>query len=155
MSYTPTTWTTGDTITASALNKIENGIADAGGGGVASVCVIYDNSWGGTVSGGYGYAQYTQNRYSIEGPMTDMSGNAPYFSRFYFSIPLTSSDDDFKPYILFDTVFDGMSSYTITGNISTTKIQANRRSGASTWDSITYYGFEVMGDGVITVTYAD
>lgn len=37
MSYTPTTWNTGDTITPSALNKIENGIADAGGGGVASV----------------------------------------------------------------------------------------------------------------------
>ena len=32
MSYTPTTWTTGDTITATALNKIENGIASAGGG---------------------------------------------------------------------------------------------------------------------------
>ena len=31
MSYTPTTWNTGDTITASALNKIENGIANAGG----------------------------------------------------------------------------------------------------------------------------
>lgn len=31
MSYTPTTWTTGDTITATALNKIENGIAGAGG----------------------------------------------------------------------------------------------------------------------------
>lgn len=31
MSYTPTTWTTGDTITASAMNKIENGIANAGG----------------------------------------------------------------------------------------------------------------------------
>lgn len=31
MSYTPTTWTTGDTITASALNKIENGISNAGG----------------------------------------------------------------------------------------------------------------------------
>lgn len=30
MAYTPTTWTTGDTITASALNKIENGIASAG-----------------------------------------------------------------------------------------------------------------------------
>lgn len=30
MSYTPTTWTTGDTITASAMNKIENGIANAG-----------------------------------------------------------------------------------------------------------------------------
>lgn len=31
MSYTPTQWNTGDTITASALNKIENGIANAGG----------------------------------------------------------------------------------------------------------------------------
>lgn len=30
MAYTPTTWTTGDTITASAMNKIENGIANAG-----------------------------------------------------------------------------------------------------------------------------
>lgn len=33
MGYTPTTWNTGDTITASALNKIEQGIADGGGGG--------------------------------------------------------------------------------------------------------------------------
>lgn len=33
MSYTPTQWNTGDTITASALNKIEQGIANAGGGG--------------------------------------------------------------------------------------------------------------------------
>lgn len=32
MSYNPTTWTTGDTITASAMNKIEQGIANAGGG---------------------------------------------------------------------------------------------------------------------------
>lgn len=29
MSYTPTTWTTGDTITATAMNKIENGIANS------------------------------------------------------------------------------------------------------------------------------
>jgi len=31
MSYTPTSWNTGDTITAAAMNKIENGIANAGG----------------------------------------------------------------------------------------------------------------------------
>lgn len=37
MSYTPTEWNTGDTITASALNKIENGIANAGGGGALIV----------------------------------------------------------------------------------------------------------------------
>lgn len=37
MSYTPTTWNTGDTITASALNKMEQGIADGGGGGAACI----------------------------------------------------------------------------------------------------------------------
>lgn len=31
MSYTPTTWVTGDTITATKLNKMEQGIADSGG----------------------------------------------------------------------------------------------------------------------------
>ena len=36
MSYTPTTWTTGDTITASAMNKIEQGIANGGSG--ALIC---------------------------------------------------------------------------------------------------------------------
>ena len=30
MSYTPTTWATGDTITATKLNKMEQGIAGAG-----------------------------------------------------------------------------------------------------------------------------
>ena len=34
MSYTPTSWSTGDTITAAAMNKIENGIANAGGGDI-------------------------------------------------------------------------------------------------------------------------
>lgn len=33
MSYTPTTWVTGDTITATKLNKLEQGVANAGGGG--------------------------------------------------------------------------------------------------------------------------
>ena len=31
MSYTPKTWQTGDTITATAMNNIEQGIANAGG----------------------------------------------------------------------------------------------------------------------------
>ncbi len=30
MAYTPTTWVTGDDVTATKLNKIENGIANAG-----------------------------------------------------------------------------------------------------------------------------
>lgn len=32
MSYTPTNWVTGDTVTATKLNKIEQGIAEAVGG---------------------------------------------------------------------------------------------------------------------------
>ena len=40
MSYTPTTWTTGDTITATKLNKMEQGIAGAGG---ASGLVGFEN----------------------------------------------------------------------------------------------------------------
>ena len=32
MSYTPTTWECGDVVTAEKLNKIEQGIADSGGG---------------------------------------------------------------------------------------------------------------------------
>ncbi len=39
MAYTPTTWTTGDTITATKLNKLENGVANAG-----SALIVYTNS---------------------------------------------------------------------------------------------------------------
>lgn len=43
MAYTPTTWTTGDTITASSMNKIENGISDAGEKGIDAV-IWFPNS---------------------------------------------------------------------------------------------------------------
>lgn len=32
MAYTPTNWATGDTVTATKLNKLEQGVANAGGG---------------------------------------------------------------------------------------------------------------------------
>ena len=37
MSYSPTTWESGDTITSAKLNKLEHGVASAGGGGVLIV----------------------------------------------------------------------------------------------------------------------
>lgn len=46
MSYTPTTWTTGDTITATAMNKIENGIANAGSGWDAVIRLTHANNSG-------------------------------------------------------------------------------------------------------------
>ena len=33
MSYTPTEWKTGDIVTSTKLNKLEQGVANAGGGG--------------------------------------------------------------------------------------------------------------------------
>ena len=44
MSYTPTTWTTGDTITATKLNKIENGIASAGSALIATASNLNNTS---------------------------------------------------------------------------------------------------------------
>ena len=44
MSYTPTTWVNGDTITAVKLNKIEQGIADAGSGGGGGALIVHDES---------------------------------------------------------------------------------------------------------------
>ena len=43
MSYTPTTWTTGDTITATKLNKMEQGIASAGSGDILFDIGVEDN----------------------------------------------------------------------------------------------------------------
>ena len=40
MSYTPTTWSSGDTITAAKLNKLEQGVANAGSGGGGSEALI-------------------------------------------------------------------------------------------------------------------
>ena len=37
MAYTPTNWVTGDTVTATKMNKIENGIANAGGALICNV----------------------------------------------------------------------------------------------------------------------
>lgn len=155
MSYTPTTWTTGDTVTATALNKIENGIASAGS--VATVVVDFNNGGiTGSVGALVGYAKYLDNydRYSIESPLQDYYSATPT-GRFYIPVPLPATTDDYRAYIFFGYPIDNMAGYTITGNISTTKIEAFVRSGASSWVSETWYGFEVSGDGEIDVYYND
>lgn len=37
MAYTPTTWATGDTVTATKMNKLEQGVANAGSALIADV----------------------------------------------------------------------------------------------------------------------
>ena len=44
MSYSPTTWESGDTITSAKLNKIEQGIASAGGGAGGLVVRFSNNA---------------------------------------------------------------------------------------------------------------
>jgi len=44
MSYEPTTWKSGDTVTSAKLNKMEQGIANAGGGGGALVVHVVDET---------------------------------------------------------------------------------------------------------------
>ena len=45
MAYTPTTWQTGDTITAAGLNKMEQGIANAGVLAVTDNNRTLDKTW--------------------------------------------------------------------------------------------------------------
>jgi len=42
MSYTPTEWNTGDVITSAKLNKLEQGVAEAGGSGGGFLKVGFD-----------------------------------------------------------------------------------------------------------------
>lgn len=43
MAYTPTTWATGDIVTAEKLNKLERGVADAGGYPVIEFALSYNS----------------------------------------------------------------------------------------------------------------
>lgn len=44
MSYEPTNWKAGDVVTSAKLNKLEQGVADAGGGGCVVVATAsYDS----------------------------------------------------------------------------------------------------------------
>lgn len=45
MAYTPTSWTTGDTITATKLNKMEQGIANAGSALIVTLSTQSENTW--------------------------------------------------------------------------------------------------------------
>ena len=88
MAYTPTTWNTGDTITASAMNKIENGIANAGGGG-ALICNA-------TFSGGEWVLDKT-----VQEIYDAMESGTPVYVTCAYGVPLTdyASNKFFAPII--------------------------------------------------------
>ena len=103
MSYTPTTWTTGDTITASALNKIENGIANAGGDSVASVRTSASGFDGGSKTFGYIVTAYRDNNTWVVSNDSDLT----WVSFFGYSSPqdrvvnvMIPSDTDVAVFLL-------------------------------------------------------
>lgn len=150
MSYTPTTWTTGDTITASSLNKIEQGIANAGGGGSATVHL--SGSGYPTQSWRYGaiaYATYdSQNSRWIIAQENDaywegifgFANNIPSIIPLYLTV-LPNSDDVGVFFIP-----DGASIVaSVTGDITATDLYFS-------WGSF-IGAYRITGDGSITLVY--
>lgn len=131
MAYTPTNWVTGDTVTATKLNKLEQGVANAGS---ALICTcswnggdyvldktakeIYDALLGGTPA-------YVKFQYGV----LDVSGIGSYESTMYLTpiikvwgygytntIKIMASKptfigSDFVPALVFFGTSEGLNSY--------------------------------------------
>lgn len=152
MSYEPTTWDTGDTITAQKLNHMEAGIAEAGS--VASVRVDWQG-WSGSVYYSIVYARPVagEDFYSAECYADERYATAPYWSRSYVPVPIPPSGDEFKAFVVFGENQYVPANITTTGGVSSTVTHLAQREAESTWSSATLYGFEVTGDGTLTNTY--
>lgn len=102
MAYTPTTWATGDTVTATKLNKIEQGIANAG-----SAMIITDNGtaldktfaeiYNAIISGIPCYVKYKYNTPS------DLDEDYEYQASFAPVISVFKYDISYKVYVASNT----------------------------------------------------
>lgn len=127
MAYTPTTWTTGDTITASALNKIEQGIADGGGGGGKNPfygVTTTNFPAGSNIVAFWTYAHKNGNTYESVGVGSFpsdivMLGNGTGFAFSWTPIPTL------EDYYLTLTPASGVSVTSSSGGISGTPIELN------------------------------
>ena len=60
MAYTPTTWVAGDTVTATKLNKLEQGVANAGSGYPMAEITTSGFSSATQIAGPFAYAEPRQ-----------------------------------------------------------------------------------------------
>lgn len=151
MAYNPTTWNTGDTITASALNKIEQGIA-----GVADIAVVkvewtdVDSSYGclvGTTDGLVG------DMYSLNTYFQECLGGG-YHPVQYLLVPLPS--DGNQAVVFFsDYWHEELGVMSGSGGVSSTPTVGYIRTGNASWNSLPYWAFVVTGNGTITLSYND
>lgn len=162
MSYTPTSWTTGDTITASALNKIEQGIANAGSGGggsFASLTVHMQGFYEETETyqgylGAIGYFIDNNGTYTLMESLTtadincspdENAGESYQVAEYEF--PLFPAETGIK--VVWFYVPLGVPGVTIvpSGSMSTTSITVEAWGDECT-------GYELTGVGHIEATYA-
>ena len=127
MAYTPTSWTTGDTITATKLNKIEQGIANAGGGGdyggsgfYVLTTTNYPNS--SNTVGWFRYAKKTGSTYAyVQFPFSGVPSITVYGNgtvAHWPTIPIPTIDD----YYLVFCPNSGSTIASSSGGIATTPV---------------------------------
>lgn len=143
MSYTPTSWSTGDTITASAMNKIENGIANAGG--IYGLMISPDgfNAYS-HILGFVGYFKQINNQWRTLGEGTECYwvNNSPTS----YTLVAPSESSGMKVFWgVYAPDLDDVDVY-FSGDINSTPATVYSNDG-----NISYNGYEITGVGYITV----
>ena len=154
MSYTPTTWVTGDTVTATKLNKIEQGIADSGGGG-GSAFIKFSALHGSSATTTFGYLVYAlyddnNERWQVAND-NDAAWNG--FTAAGSSPPrlippeytILPSDEDIGLFFILSA-----GTIAVTGDISSNATTLYFSWGATLSHG---YAYRITGDGSITITY--
>lgn len=142
MSYTPTTWATGDTITAQKMNKLENGVANAGGFGGAVGCVVTTANFPTGVAANVGWIEIfkktgdTYQYISIFASGTDAI-IVPSNCTVYASVPVVSLEG----YHVFLSLGSGVTMVSSSGGIASEP--------ASVYGGLRY---EITGDFEISVS---
>lgn len=145
MAYTPTTWNTGDTITASALNKMEQGIAEGGGGGGDSVFYeVTTTSFpsGNNSMGWFNYVKKSGSTYSFPSVLASFLGeivvNGNRTACWFASAPVPSLEN----YYLVFLPNSGVTITASSGGIASTPITVN---GATAYIVTGNFSFTLQG----------
>lgn len=149
MAYTPTTWVTGDDVTATKMNKIENGIANAGGGGGCAIVELSANGYG-TVSNLYGFIVYAtyddvnsrwvvlQDDFTFWERILGFANDAPkIIPPYYTALP---NSDNASLFFVNDNA-----TVTVSGDIEATNLYYS-------YGSLVLGAYRITGDGSISVT---
>lgn len=138
MSYTPTTWTTGDTITATKLNKIENGVANAGSAVIVTetnntldktFAEIYDLVHSGTLC----YIKCLLNEST-----SDLDSDYGYYIQLMPIVAIFKYNEDYRIYSSHAIAHVSESSIYNIGSPAIATYQASSSDGYPTFLKITY-----------------